>query len=144
MTSQPLPGLHCVTDGFGEQLLLTLLLHTSMLSTPWLVKKKWQVRKRKGTTLQTGKHKNARAFIMSAGFGNHGNLQTALEGKATWFLLASAACSSYKCRIISNVVMGAVSLALQHIYRIIPKKKSLPLLFFFFKVPIRLTEEYCT
>lgn len=70
MTSQPLPGLHCVTDGFGKQLLLTLLLHTSMLSTPWLVKKKWQVRKRKGTTLQTGKHKNARAFIMSAGFGN--------------------------------------------------------------------------
>lgn len=43
----------------------------------------------KGATQQTVKHKNARAFIVSAGFGNHGNLQTALEGQATRFLLAS-------------------------------------------------------
>lgn len=41
-TSQLLPGLPCVTDGFGEELLLALL-STSKLSTPWLEQKKWQI-----------------------------------------------------------------------------------------------------
>lgn len=39
----------------------------------------------KGAAEKTGKHKNARAFIECADFGNHGISQTALEGRGCGF-----------------------------------------------------------
>lgn len=101
-TFQPLPGLSCVTDGFGEQLLLTLL-HPSRLSVPWLGKKKWQVRKKERG--HHSKQANTKRPGLSSSLGI-----TAIY-RALWRArdadsVSLTDCASYKCRITPALSRG--------------------------------------
>lgn len=125
MTFQPLPGLLCVTDGFGKCLLLAPLLHASRLSTPWLAKEKRQVRVRER------RQPRKRAKVKCQGFHRAGRL---------WELWQLPGCSGgQSCTVsisLSRLLIirmqnhfkcchgGTVSLAFQNSYRITWKKKS--------------------
>lgn len=132
MAFQPLPGLPCVTDGFAKQLLLTLLPHTSRFSMPWLVKKKWEIKKRakgqqrKQANIMPGLSSSVQTLGIMA---SHRLLWRAGDVVSISLsrLLVTQMQSNFKC-----CHGGTVALALQNTYRIIQEKKSFPSLFLLF------------